>query len=163
MPNEKITKMLNEQINMEFASAYIYLAMYNYFEQEGLHGFAHWYLVQSQEECKHAMKIIRYLLAEGRRVILLPVSQPQHEYKCIGEVLDSALVHEQWVTASIHRLVKEAQDELDFRTLQFLGWFVSEQAEEEDNARTLCSNLHLFGGDEHSLFLLDKELANRKE
>ena len=126
--NEKVHALINQQINKEFYSAYLYLKFSNYFEEVGLDGFANWYKIQSQEERDHAMLFYQYL---------------------------------QYVTSLINDIYSEAYEAKDFRTMQFLDWFVKEQGEEETNAKNLIFKIELFGSDPKSLYMLNQELAAR--
>ena len=161
MIKENVANLLNEQVNKELYSAYLYLEMNNYFEHQGLHGFAHWYHVQALEELDHAMLIYQYLHNEEFDVELKAIANPAHAFVEDREVLETALDHEKYVTASIHAIYKVASDANDFRTLQFLDWFVKEQAEEEVNAKELLTKMDLFGSDSKGLYLLDRELSYR--
>lgn len=162
MLNKKIADLLNDQINLEFYSAYLYLEMNNYYADRGLDGFAHWYKVQAHEETEHAMKIYQYLQDEGHRVDLKTIARPEVHFKCDVDVQHQALEHEQLVTRSIDNIVNEAFDEGDYRTMQFLDWFVAEQAEEEVNARDMITKMNLYGSDGLSLYLLNNELHQRE-
>lgn len=162
MLNKKIAGQLNGQVGMEFYSAYLYLEMNNYFMERGLNGFAHWYEVQAKEECDHAMRIYRYLHDEGNRVTLQAIEAPKCDFGCDREALSQALRHEELVTESINGIIATAYELNDYRTLQFLDWFVAEQAEEESNARDLLTRLGLYGESSKGLYLLDHELGKRK-
>lgn len=162
MLNKKVAGLLNDQINKEFYSAYLYLEMDNYFRSRGLGGFAHWFQVQAQEECSHARKIFHYLHDEEELVRLQPIAAPDAHFSSDMDVLRKALAHEEYVTESINAIVAAAFELQDYRTLQFLDWFVAEQAEEESNARELITKLCLYGEDAKGLYLLDHELGKRK-
>lgn len=159
--DKKIVDLLNEQIMKELYSAYIYLNMANYYASEGLDGFDNWFYVQAQEEQDHAMLIREYLLYNDQKVELLPIDAPPERYKSFSEPLDFFLVHEKEVTASIHNIYSEAHDLKDFRTMEFLNWFVSEQAEEEKNANEMIDKFKLFGQDSNGLYQLNQELSTR--
>lgn len=162
MLNERIAGQLNGQIGMEFYSAYLYLEMNNYFLERGLNGFAHWYEVQAKEELDHAMRIYRYLHDEGNAVELRSIDCPKRNFSSDREVLCQALQHEEKVTESINSIIATAYEIQDYRTLQFLDWFVAEQAEEETNARDMMTRLVLYGETTKGLYLLDHELGKRK-
>lgn len=162
MLNERIINLINIQINKELESAYLYLDFANLFEEKGLHGFAHWYRVQAQEEIDHATKFIDYLHDENAKVHLLTIDKI--ECKCFDdlEVLEEGLKHEEFVTKLIHELYAEAEKLYDYRTLRFLDWYVNEQAEEEKNAHELIGRYQLFAKDcDAGLYQLDKELGER--
>ncbi|HOJ48265.1 MAG TPA: ferritin [Bacillota bacterium] len=158
---ERVAKLLNEQINKEFYSAYLYLSFANYFIEQGLNGFANWYQVQAQEERDHAFLITQYLQNNDVKVVYEAIAKPDASWADNLEVLKAGLAHEQYVTASIHNIYDAASEEKDYRTLQFLDWFVQEQGEEEKNAIDLIRKMELFGGDAKGLYLLDQELAAR--
>lgn len=162
MLNEKVVKLLQEQINKELFSAYLYLDMANYYVYEGLDGFANWFKVQAQEEEAHAMIFSEYLQANGIRVVLDKIEKPTVEWDSFKKPLVEALKHEQFVTASIHTIYDEAVKQKDYRTQDLLNWFVKEQLEEELNADTLINQFELFAKDGGAgLFLLDKDLSER--
>ena len=158
---EKVHRLLNEQINKELYSAYLYLDFSNYFKEKGLDGFANWYMIQAQEERDHAMLFYTYLQNENEKVTLLPVAKPDKEINAPMDVLLAGLEHEKYVTSLINDIYAAAYEVRDFRTMQFLDWFVKEQGEEETNANDLITKMELFGGDPRSLYLLNQELAAR--
>jgi ferritin len=161
MLQKKILELLNSQINKEFFSAYFYLDMANYYSLHNLNGFANWFRVQAQEERDHAMMIIGYVQNNGDAVLLRDVKSSNVKFEHFGHPLTATLAHERGVTKSIHDLYAAAQEEKDFRTAQFLDWFVREQGEEEKSAEELVGRYELFGKDGKGLFLLDGELAAR--
>ena len=159
--NEKLHELLNQQINKEFYSAYLYLDFSNYFEDAGLDVFANWYKVQAQEERDHAMLFYQYLQNENQKVTLEAIDKPDKVFICHMDVLQAGLEHEKYVTSLINDIYAEAYNVKDFRTMQFLDWFVKEQGEEEPNANDLISKMKLFGSDPKSLYMLNQELATR--
>ena len=161
MMNERIHELLNDQINKEFYSAYLYLDFSNYFKAKGLDGFANWYMIQAQEERDHAMLFYQFLQNEGKKVTLKAIDQPNKELKSDMAVLEAGLEHEKYVTSLIHDIYAEAYAAKDFRTMQFLDWFVKEQGEEETNANDMITKMELFGSDARGLYLLNQELAAR--
>ena len=161
MLNKKVADLLNEQINKELYSGYLYLDMNNYFDKRGLSGFANWYMIQAQEERDHAMLIYKYLQNNDCPITLGAIAKPDKKSKKDMDVLKAGLEHEEYVTASIHTIYDAASKVKDFRTMQFLDWFVKEQGEEETNARDMISKMELFGGDARGLYLLNQELAGR--
>lgn len=161
MFNEKVSTLLNEQINKEFYSAYLYLDMSNYFERRGLDGFANWYRIQAQEERDHAMLFYQYMQNNDLTVTLDAIAKPDKVFNCDMDVLQAGLAHEQLVTASINNIYAAAYEVKDFRTMQLLDWFVKEQGEEETNARDLITKYELFGCDAKGLYMLNQELAAR--
>ena len=159
--NEKVHALLNQQINKEFYSAYLYLDFSNHFKAAGLDGFANWYLIQAQEERDHAMLFYTYLQNENEDVTLDAIAKPDKELDNHMAVLQAGLEHEKYVTSLINDIYGAAYDVRDFRTMQFLDWFVKEQGEEETNANDLISKMELFGSDPKGLYLLNQELAAR--
>ena len=161
MMNERVHELLNQQINKEFYSAYLYLDFSNYFEERGLDGFANWYMIQAQEERDHAMLFYQFLQNESKKVTLEAIGKPDKELKSDMDVLRAGLEHEQYVTSLIHDIYAEAYAAKDFRTMQFLDWFVKEQGEEETNANDMITKMELFGSDPKSHYMLNQELAAR--
>lgn len=159
--NETVKKLLNEQINKELYSAYLYLDMANYYEAENLDGFANWFYVQAQEERDHAMLMRRYLLNNSEEVKLLAVAEPDLTYTSFKDPLVAAYAHELTVTASIHNIYDTAYGVKDFRTMKFLDWFVDEQGEEEKNTDELIKKFELYAGDSKGLYMLNSELKAR--
>ena len=161
MMNEKVHELLNQQINKEFYSAYLYLDFSNYFEDAGLDGFANWYKIQAQEERDHAMLFYQYLQNENQKVTLEAIAKPDKVFSGHMDVLKAGLEHEEYVTSLINDIYAAAYNVKDFRTMQFLDWFVKEQGEEETNANDLITKMELFGSDPKSLYMLNQELAAR--
>ena len=161
MLDRKVAQLLNEQVNKEFYSAYLYLDFSNYYYQEGLDGFGNWYKIQAQEERDHAMLFIQYLQNNGEPVVLDAIAKPEAVLDSLKTPLTEGLKHEQYVTSLIHTIYGAANEVKDFRTVQFLDWFVKEQGEEEKNAEDLIKKYELFGGDPKSLYMLNSELAAR--
>ena len=161
MLNEKVAALCNEQINKEFYSAYLYLDIANYYADQGLDGFANWYTIQAQEERDHAMLFLQYLQNNGEKVTLEAIAKPDKEFNCHRCALEVGYEHEQYVTSLINTIYEAAYAVKDFRTMQFLDWFVKEQGEEETNATDLIKKMELFGSDPKGLYMLDQELAAR--
>lgn len=161
MLDEKIRELLNTQINKEFYSAYLYLGFSTWFTDQGLDGFANWYRVQAQEERDHAMLFLQYLQNNGVRPSLEAVGRADQTFQSARDILEAGLKHECHVTDLIHNVYAAAGEARDFRTTQFLDWFVKEQGEEEKNAEDLIKKWDLFGGDPRALYMLDSELAAR--
>lgn len=160
LPKE-VVKLLNEQINKEFFSSYLYLDMSNYYDLKNLNGFSNWFRVQAQEERDHALLFIAYMQKNNEEVKLTAISGPDAGYTDFKAPLTAALDHERFITASIYNIYDEAAKQKDFRTQQFLNWFVTEQGEEEKNVEDLIDRYDLFGNEAKSLYLLDTELAAR--
>ena len=159
--NKKVHELLNQQINKEVQSAYLYLDFANYFEAVGLDGFANWYMIQAQEERDHAMLFYRYLQNESQKVTLEAIGKPDKVFESHMDVLKAGLEHEEYVTSLINDIYAAAYEVKDFRTMQFLDWFVKEQGEEETNANNMITKMELFGTDPRGLYLLNQELAAR--
>lgn len=160
--NEKMFKQLNEQINAEFWSAYLYLSMSSWFEDQNLSGFAHWMHVQFQEEQEHAMKIFHYLNERGCKVELKPIAKVATSWKSPAAVFEDALKHEKVVTGMIYALMDTAVELKDYATQSFLKWFVDEQVEEESTADGILQTLKAVGDNIGALHILDKEFAGRQ-
>ncbi len=159
--DKKVRDLINEQINKEFYSAYLYLDFSNFFYDEGLDGFGNWYKVQAQEERDHATLMLQYLQNNGEKVVLEAIAKPENTAKTAMEILQAGAKHERYVTALINTIYGAAYENKDFRTMQFLDWFVKEQGEEEKNADDLIKKFELFGSDAKGLYMLDNELAAR--
>ncbi|MGQ9846740.1 MAG: ferritin [Bacteroidales bacterium] len=152
---------LNEQINAEFYSAYLYLSMSAWCERQNLKGFAHWLRVQYQEETDHALKFFDYVLERGGNVTLQKIETPDAQWNSIIDLFENVMKHEKHVTALINNLVQVSMDEKDFASNNMLQWFVNEQVEEEANTTEILEQLRLFDGKGAPLFMLDRELKNR--
>ena len=161
MLDQKVAELLNVQVNKEFYSAYLYLDFSIYYDEIGLDGFSNWYKVQAQEERDHAMLFLQYLQNNGCKATLDTIQKPDKELKDKLEVLAFGLEHERYVTGLIHNIYEAAQAAKDFRTTQFLDWFVKEQGEEEKNAEDMIKKMKLFGDDAKGLYMLNSEMAAR--
>lgn len=161
MLDKKVAELINDQINKEFYSAYLYLDFSVYYEEVGLDGFANWYMIQAQEERDHAVLMLQYLQNNGEKVTLEAIAKPDKELKDKLQVLELGLEHERYVTSLIHTIYEAAYSAKDFRTMQFLDWFVKEQGEEEKSAEDMIKKMRLFGDDAKSLYALNSEMAGR--
>lgn len=161
MLSKDIVSMITDQINFELYSAYLYLDINNYYADNNLNGFSNWFTVQTQEEYDHAMLFMKYLLNNGEKVVLKDIKASDLNYSNFREPLVAAFEHEKKVTESIHAIYGAAYEKKDFRTIQFLDWFVKEQGEEEKNTEDIIKRYDLFGSDAKGLYLLDAELATR--
>ena len=161
MMNEKVSALLNDQINKELYSAYLYLDMANFYAGQGLDGFANWYEIQAREEQDHAMLMYKYLHNNDQAVTLEAVAKPDKQFKELMDPLKAAHAHEQYVTSLIDAIYDAAQQAKDHRTVQFLDWFIKEQGEEEANSSGLIRKMELFGDDAKALYMLNSELAGR--
>ncbi len=161
--DKKVSELLNEQINKEFYSAYLYLDMSNFYRDRGLDGFANWYDVQAREEMDHGMKIYDFMHDNDQTVTFEAIAKPNKKYENLDCPLKAALEHERYVTSLIHNIYAAAHAVDDFRTMQFLEWFIKEQCEEEKNASDLIKKYELFAKDGGmGLYHLDTELRGRK-
>ena len=161
MLDKKVADLLNTQVNKELYSAYLYLDFANFYVEQGLNGFANWYQVQAQEERDHAMLFVKYLQNNDMKVTLEAIDKPNIAMNNNMDPLQAGLKHEQYVTSLIHTIYDAAQAAKDFRTTQFLDWFVKEQGEEETNANDLITKMELFGSDAKGLYMLNSELQAR--
>lgn len=157
----KVYELINDQINKELYSAYLYLSFADYYEDAGLDGYANFYMIQAQEERDHALIFRKYLLENDEVPQLKAIDQPDKTFTDFIGPLKAALEHEQYVTSLINDIYAAADAVKDYRAMQFLKWFIDEQMEEEDTARDMITKMELFGGDSRSLFELNQEYANR--
>ena len=161
MLQKKIEEALNEQINAEFWSAYLYLSMSLHFENEGRKGMANWFRIQFQEEQAHALALIEYVNARDGKVILKPIAEVPSSWDSPKAAFEATLEHEKKVTASINNLYAMAEEAKDFATRQKLNTFIAEQVEEEESVRQIIDDLTLIGNDGTGLLQIDRELGSR--
>ncbi len=161
MLKERIEKALNDQVNAEIFSAYLYLSMSSCFSEMNFSGFAQWMKVQAMEEMSHAMKIYDFIIERGGRVVLAQIDAPETTWESPLAAFEAAYKHEQYVTSRINDLVDMAMEERDHATNIFLQWFVSEQVEEEASADEIVQKLKLVGSQGNAIFMLDRELGSR--
>lgn len=161
MLSKKTISLLNDQINKELFSAYLYLGFSNYLTSIGHQGYAHWYRIQAQEERDHALLMYDYLHMNNADVHLEKLDKPEFKADTLLDVLKEGLKHEEFITASIYEIYAQALNEKDYRTVQFLDWFVKEQGEEEANAHELIQKTETFGTDARGLYMLNTELSAR--
>ena len=159
--DERIQEAVNNQIQAELQSAYLYLAMSAKFEHMSLGGFAHWLRMQWQEETAHAMKFYDFLLQRDGEVVLQALEQPVANFSTPLQAFELVLAHEQHITKLINDLYVVASELKDFPLQNLLRWFIDEQVEEEESARSVLDSLKLIGDSGPNLFLLDRELASR--
>ena len=159
--DQKVSELLNAQINAEFFSGYLYLDFANYYDEKGLDGFANWYEIQAREEQDHAMLMYQFMHNNDQKVTLEAIEKPDKTFTDLKQPLEAALEHEKYITARINNIYAAAQAANDFRTLQFLDWFVKEQGEEEKNATDMITKMELFGSDAKGLYMLNSELTGR--
>ncbi|MBN2595248.1 ferritin [Labilibaculum sp.] len=159
--SKKVEEILNKQINAEFWSAYFYLSMSNYFNANGMPGFANWMKVQFQEETSHAMKMLDYVNERSGRVILEPIAEVPSEWTGVLNIFEETLKHEEHVTSLINGCVNIAIEEKDHASVNFMQWFVDEQVEEEATVNEIIDQLKMFEGKGHGLYMMDKEFKAR--
>ena len=161
MLSKKLHDAINEQINAELWSAYLYLAMSLDAEAKGYKGVANWFYVQFQEEQDHARIFMNYLSSRGEKVVLLSIAQVQTEWDSVLDMYKDTLAHEQKVTAMINNIAALAERDRDYATVNRIAWFVDEQVEEEESAREMISTFEAVEGNKYGMYMLDKELAAR--
>lgn len=161
MLKEKMEKALNEQINKELYSAYLYYSMSAYSESLGMPGIANWMKIQAQEELTHANKFFGYVHERDGKVTLTAIDAVDTEFGSVKEMFEKVLEHEQYVSESINKLVDISIELSDHATRSMLMWFVDEQVEEEANVQEILDQLAMFGAKGHGLFMLDKDLGSR--
>lgn len=159
--DKKVADLINDQINAELFSSYLYLDFANYYHDEGLEGFANWFDIQAKEELDHAMLMRTYLFNNGYRVTFDTIEKPDKKCKKANDALKFSFEHEKYITSLIHKIYKAAKEADDFRTMEFFNWFVKEQGEEEKNADDLIKKFELYGKDAKGLYELNKELLAR--
>lgn len=161
MINKAMQDAMNDQINKELYSSYLYLSMAAYLEDKNLSGFAHWMRVQETEEREHAMKLYDFIVERGGRVTLKAIDAPKAEWKSTLELAEEVAAHEGMVTASIYALYELALKEKDYPAQIMLQWFINEQVEEEKNAAEIVANLKLIEDRGTAVLMLDHRLAKR--
>ncbi len=162
MIKKEIENAINDQINEELYSAYIYLSMSGYFEDQDLPGFAQWMYAQYQEEIEHAMRFYRYLQERGGRLHLQEIKEPPKEWDSPLDAFETALEHERYITGCIDDLVDLAENVQDRATFNMLQWYVDEQVEEEDSVGEIVAKLERVGDSGHGLLMLDRDLGQRQ-
>lgn len=161
MLKDKMIAGINEQINREMYSAYLYMSMSAYSNTIGLKGFANWFMVQYHEEMLHAMKLYEYVQRQGGDVLLKAIEAPPAEFESPMDMFVKTLAHEQFITRSINDLMDLAVAEKDHASQIFLQWYVNEQVEEEESDNDIILQLKIIKDDAHALLMLDRELAGR--
>ncbi|MBP3848089.1 ferritin [bacterium] len=162
MINDKVKEILNEQINKEFYSAYLYLSMGAYLSDVGLYGFSKWMEIQAREEIDHGMILFNYILKRKAKVELKSLGAPELSFNGVEDIFNKAYEHERSITSAIDCIAGLTENECDLATRNFIDWYLKEQIEEEDNVLRIISKIKAFGSDKASLYLLDKELGNRE-
>lgn len=161
MLSEKLTNLLNKQINYEFYSEKVYLALSAYCYDLDLDGFGNFFRVQAEEERFHAMKLFDYVIEMNERVTIQSSPEPLNEYSSMLEAFKTALEHEKSNTRNIYNIADAATDEREHATLSFIKWFIDEQVEEESLFNSLIKKLERISNDSAALYILDKELSAR--
>lgn len=162
MLKKKLQDALNEQLNQEFFSAYLYLSMAAYSESVNLPGFAHWMRHQYDEEVAHAMKFYEFIHDRGGQVVLKAIEQPQTKFKGPLDLFEQTLKHERHISERIRKLYALAEKENDYESKVFLQWFITEQVEEEKTADDIIQTIKRAGEDGHALLMIDRELGSRE-
>jgi ferritin len=161
MLDSKLQDAINDQVNFEFYSSYLYLSMSSYYSSVSLNGFANWMRIQAQEELVHAMKLYDYIIERGGRATLEQVNKPVTDWNSPIAPFEQAYGHEQIVTSRINELMDLALKCKDHATVSFLKWFIDEQVEEEARASTIVDELKLVKDSPNGLFMINRELAQR--
>ena len=160
---ERVWKALNSQINEEFHSAYLYLAMSCWCEENGWPGCAHWLTTQAKEEIGHAMKFLRYIQSRNNPVKLTEIKTPAVNWKSVQEIFDTVLEAERKTTGLICAITKIIAEEEDYTSQSLIQWFLDEQVEEEQNAEKIVQELSIIGEHTSALFMFDRELGRRTD
>jgi ferritin len=160
--SQKIQDAINEQINKEFYSEYLYLAMAAYFYGEGLNGFGNFFIKQAEEEREHAMKFFHFLYERRGEAALKAIEKPKADFSSIEQIFEMALEHEEFVTKSIYELLETAEKEKDHATASFLKWYVDEQVEEEASMEEIVQKIKMAQGNPGVILMLDAKLGERK-
>ncbi len=160
--DKNLKELLNQQINKELYSAYLYLSMASYFDSINLEGFSHWMKVQVKEEFSHAMKFYEFLFDRGEKVILERIEKPTSDFSSVSDVFEKILAHEKKITESIEKIYEMAQKVEDKATIVFIQWFISEQIEEEKTAQRILEKLKMIKEHPHGILMLDAQMAKRE-
>ena len=160
--NKKLLEEMNDQINKEIFSGYLYLSMAAHFMAVNLNGFSKWMQIQAEEELEHGLKFFEYLNDIGEKVTLKAIEQPKAEFGSLVEVFEEVLAHEKFVTSRIHLLYEIALKENDYATQMFLQWFINEQVEEEKNATEILEKLKFVGDSGNAILMLDRTMGERE-
>lgn len=159
--SEKLAAAINDQINAEFYSAYLYLSLSNFWEEKGRKGVANWFRMQALEEVDHAKKFMSYVHDRDEKVRLEPIQAVKQEWSSLLESFTDTLAHERLVTKRIYDLYEMAEAEKDYATRQMLNWYIAEQVEEEASVQEIIDNLKLVGEDGTGIYQIDRELGDR--
>jgi ferritin len=162
MISKRMADRINEQINKEIYSAYLYMAMSARMSEAGYKGVGHWLMLQYHEEMFHAMKFFNYLQDQGAGAQLKAIAAPEFKETAVKDVFQHVLEHEKTVTKSINEIMALAMEEKDHATQALDQWYVNEQVEEEKNASEILQAIDLLGNSPQSLYMLNIELGKRK-
>lgn len=157
-----LMKKMNEQFNLELESGYLYLAMSAYLKERDMEGFAHFMFKQAHEEFEHAMKFYNFLFEVDEKVEYTGIKKPEFKAESFTDVFKQALEHEKFISKSIRELYKLAEEEKNYEALEFLGWFIDEQVEEEDNFRGIVTRFERINESWNGLYIFDAELGKRE-
>ncbi len=163
MMNSLMVTALNEQINAELWSAYLYLSMSYDMDDKGFAGISKWFALQAEEEMEHATRIAKYIASRDAKVLMMPIAEVRQEWNSPTDVFEDTLMHEKLVTERIHKLMDKAIELKDYETQSMLKWFIDEQIEEEETPRQLLQTLKKIEKDSAALYLFDKKLGKRDE
>lgn len=163
MVKQKVQDEINDQIQAEFQSAWLYLQFSAWFDSRNLEGFAHWMRMQWKEEQEHGIKLYDHLLRRGGEIQLKEIEKPKVSADSVTGIFEKVLDHERYITKRIHSLYDIAKEEDDYPLQTLLHWFIDEQVEEEENAESILERLELIGEEGASLYILDRELAERDD
>ncbi len=161
MLSDALVQKLNDQMNYEFYSSHVYLAMAAYCSNESLDGFANFFVVQAEEERFHAMKIYHFIHARGQRAIFSGMPDPKNDYTSVLQCFEEGYGHEQKVTKRFYELADLALNEREHATMHFLKWFIDEQVEEEALFDGIVQKLRRIEKDSNAFFMMDTEFASR--
>jgi len=161
MLKEKVLQSINQQINNEYHSAFLYLSMSAWFQGKGLPGFSNWMFIQYQEELTHGNKFFKYVHERGSQVVLKPIAEVASDFESVIDIFEKTIAHERFITDSINKIQDVAIAESDHATQSFLKWFIDEQVEEEANAQEILDTLKLINGQGNGIFMLDREMRQR--
>lgn len=161
MLSQNLYKAINDQINAELWSAYLYLSMSMDCEAKGYKGIANWFYVQFQEEQAHARIFMNYLNSVDAKVNLLPISEVKTSWDSVLDMFKQTLEHEKKVTGMINNIAAIANADKDYAAINRINWFIDEQVEEEESAREMITTFEAVEGNKYGMYMIDKELAAR--
>lgn len=161
MITKRMEKALNAQINKEFYSAYLYLAMSAWCNKNNMPGSEHWFRIQYEEEIIHMTKMFDYVMQHGGEARLMKIDEPPADFGSVSGTFEASLKHERFVTQSINELLDVAVEEKDHATQVFLQWFITEQVEEEANVKEIVERLKMIGDNGAALMMIDDKLSQR--